>query len=110
MAQVALPGAPTSRQPFLNRYAVEASYLDLDQLVSKDVSIDLLKCDIEGSELELLENYPDLMRRARNLLIELHPLRCDRARCETLLKEYGFRCERTIHDSPHFVLRFYRRG
>ena len=34
--------------------------------------IDLLKVDIEGSEYELIVNYPDLLRRVQHLMIEIH--------------------------------------
>ena len=33
---------------------------------------DLIKCDIEGSELELLKNYPTLINRTKYLLLEWH--------------------------------------
>jgi hypothetical protein len=35
--------------------------------------IDLLKCDIEGSEAELFANCAPWIDRVRNLVIEVHP-------------------------------------
>jgi len=48
------------------------SYLDLDSLLAPGTPIDVLKIDIEGSEYDLLENYPHLLRAAKVLLIEVH--------------------------------------
>src|SRR5712692_944904 len=62
-----------SRNPLLNRYAEVCEYTDLEQFLPAECEIDLIKCDIEGSELTFLENYPDLLRRTRRLVIELHP-------------------------------------
>ena len=34
--------------------------------------VDLIKCDIEGSEWELLNNYPNLLSCTKYLLLEWH--------------------------------------
>jgi FkbM family methyltransferase len=47
-------------------------YLDLNRLLPGTQPIDVLKIDIEGSEHELLAEYPELLARTRILLIELH--------------------------------------
>ncbi len=54
--------------------AVSVPYVDLTPLMSDAPVIDLLKCDIEGSELTVLEHYPDLLQRTRIAVIE-HPPR-----------------------------------
>lgn len=47
-------------------------YIDLDQLIPQQQSIDILKIDIEGSEYDLLSNYESLFRRAKLVFIETH--------------------------------------
>lgn len=64
-------------------------YVDLDEIVGAG-PLDLIKCDIEGSELAFIENYPELLRRTASLVIELHPTLCDTKRCVQLLTEAGF--------------------
>ena len=34
-------------------------YIDIDAMMQGVEQIDLLKCDIEGSELQFVENYPE---------------------------------------------------
>jgi FkbM family methyltransferase len=65
-------------------------FIDLDVLLSTAPRIDLLKCDIEGSELLFIENYPDLLRKVNVAVFELHSNLCDTDRCRELLNEYGF--------------------
>jgi FkbM family methyltransferase len=50
----------------------QLSYLDLDTVILPGAPIDVLKIDIEGSEFDLIENYPHLFRAAKLLLIEVH--------------------------------------
>jgi FkbM family methyltransferase len=98
----------TSHNLLLGRHAEDSQYLDLSNLVPGTGSIDLIKCDIEGSELEFLQNYSDLLRRTRLLVIEFHPLRCDINLCRELLESYGFTHERTIADHPTHSLHVWR--
>jgi FkbM family methyltransferase len=51
--------------------AIQVDYLDLDALVGNR-AIDLLKVDIEGAEYEFARAYPDLLRRAKAMVIEIH--------------------------------------
>jgi len=47
--------------------------ITLDSIVKKS-SIDLLKLDIEGLELKILNTYQLLLRNIRNLILEYHPI------------------------------------
>jgi FkbM family methyltransferase len=69
---------------------VAVSYVDLDSLTADAAVIDLLKCDIEGAELRVIENYPELLRKTRVIVFELHEELCDAAACRRLLAEAGF--------------------
>jgi len=70
--------------------AVTVPFVDLDPVFAAVPQIDLLKCDIEGSELLFVENYPDLLRKVQLAVFELHSHLCDTRRCQELLTEYGF--------------------
>ncbi len=72
---------------------VRVSVLALGQLWAErfgDVPIDLLKIDIEGSELDLLETEPELIRRARLVLMEVHTWLVDPAEVERQMQGLGF--------------------
>jgi len=75
-------------------------YVDLEEFLPTD-AIDLLKCDIEGSEETFIANYGALLRRVRVAVFELHGDRCDVGRCERLLSEAGFSHSTTTTVSGH---------
>jgi FkbM family methyltransferase len=95
--KIAKHGATASRNPLLNRRAEVSKYIDLDELVGPG-PIDLIKCDIEGSELEFLQTYPDLLRRTKTLVIEFHPNACNANQGRRLLESYGLEYVHTIQD------------
>lgn len=72
------------------RGAERVSYVDLDRLTSHMERIDLLKCDIEGSEFLFLQTYPDLLRKTERLVIEFHLPFGDVAAAEATLRDLGF--------------------
>jgi hypothetical protein len=65
-------------------------YVNLSMLLAQEPRIALLKCDIEGSELCFIENYPDVLAKTNVAVFELHRDLCDVDRCQALLREYGF--------------------
>jgi FkbM family methyltransferase len=96
-------GGKRSKLAFRGAHAVRAEYLDLQKAIAWDGPIDLIKCDIEGSELEFLQNYPTLIQRARYLAIEIHPLVCSIEKCRDQINHLGFRIRRTVRDGPGAV-------
>ena len=69
--------------------SIEVPFIDLDNLVTDQV--DLLKCDIEGSELLFIQNYPSLLRNTKIAVFELHHDECDTDSCIKILKSYQFK-------------------
>jgi FkbM family methyltransferase len=69
---------------------VNVAFVDVDALMQDKVAIDLLKCDIEGAELIFIENYSDLLRKARYAVFELHHNLCDTEKCLRMLESLGF--------------------
>ena len=86
-------------------------YVDLPLALAHIPAIDLLKCDIEGSELELLESSPELFSKVRFAVFELHDYNCDTQKCRRILNELGFVHCQTIRAVPNsFSLEFYSRS
>ena len=85
-----------------NAEAVNVNFVNVNSLFQSGEVIDLLKCDIEGSELTFIENYGDLLRSCRLAVFELHHDKCDTARCMKILAELGFTDQRVIRKTPTF--------
>jgi FkbM family methyltransferase len=98
----------TSTMSFRGAHAVAGAYLDLETVLPPGVSVDLLKCDIEGSEEGFLRNYPGLLRRTRHVVIEIHPLHCKPDQCRQLLSAAGLQPSRTLRNSASMILETYR--
>jgi FkbM family methyltransferase len=79
-------------------------YVDLSALLAPAARIDLLKCDVEGSEQRLLEHYPDVLGKTRVATFELHRPWCDTERCRALLREYGFIHAATLRAGEPFSI------
>lgn len=82
-------------------------YLDLTSLYSERDEIDLLKCDIEGSELIFLENYKDFLLRVKRAVFEFHYDQCDPKRCFEILREVGFLNHQQLRKRPTFSIEFF---
>lgn len=76
--------------PMGARGGAEVPCVDLSSATAGVEQIDLLKCDIEGSEEALIENYRDVFQKVRLAVFEFHRDLCDVDRCQALLREYGF--------------------
>ena len=85
------------------------NFIDLNSLFPEDVDIDLLKCDIEGSELIFLENYKDFLLRVMSAVFELHHDRCDTVRCCEILKNAGLSNHKKIRTESNFSVDFFWR-
>lgn len=85
------------------------NFIDLNSLFPKNVDIDLLKCDIEGSELIFLENYKDFLLRVKNAVFELHHDRCDAVKCREILRDAGLSNHKNIRTESNFSVDFFWR-
>ncbi len=62
-----------NREGWAQRGGAESiSYVDVAAMVKDEPVIDLIKCDIEGSEFDFLASYPDLLQKTTRLVIEFH--------------------------------------
>jgi FkbM family methyltransferase len=85
-------------------------YVELATLAAGMPRIQLLKCDIEGAELQFLESYPDLLEKVESIVLELHPQLCDVARCRVLLADAGFDRHTMIRDAADQSVELFERG
>ena len=83
-------------------------YVNLNDYVSPGKIIGLLKIDIEGSEQDFLENYQNLIRRSRNLVIEFHGNLCDVAKCRSIISNCGFESVERKQVTTHYELETFR--
>jgi len=69
---------------------IPVPYVDLNPIVQDWPRVDLVKCDIEGSEYEFVGAYPELMARSKAAVFEFHNKDSHRDRhCKELLRSYG---------------------
>jgi FkbM family methyltransferase len=87
---------------------VNVAFVDVNRLMKDQTQIDLLKCDIEGSELMFLENYGDLLQKVRYAVFELHHDQCDTTKCVSVLESLGFR-QTILRANNSFSVCFYSR-
>lgn len=86
---------------------IDVNYIDVNTLWSKNNKIDLLKCDIEGSELRFIENYKELLLQANLAVFELHHDKCDTNRCREILKSVGFKNNEKLRETPTFSVELF---
>ena len=63
-----------------------------------DVPCDLLKVDIEGSEMDFFRNEPQFVDRTKAILIEWHKYRVTYSEVETLLNSRGFLLKKILSE------------
>ena len=83
-------------------------FADLNQVMRNKTMIDLLKCDIEGSELAFVKNYPDLLRKVHTAIFEFHHEQCDTKQAVRMLGDLGF-CETPLRDCGSFSVSLFTR-
>jgi FkbM family methyltransferase len=88
---------------------ITVSYIDIARLVG-DSPIDLLKCDIEGAELAVIERYPQLLQRTRVAVFELHHDLIAVDRCRDGLRAAGLSHETILRDRGGHSLRMFMSG
>lgn len=87
--------------------STRVAYVDLDKELARYPAVDLIKCDIEGSEFDFIDNYEDLLKKTRAAVFEFHKYirNVDAAR-EKLLR-YGFTRNCILRDTDSYCVEFY---
>ena len=84
-----------------NAAGVAVKFLDLSEATKAWPRINLLKCDIEGAEQMVLENYCDLMRKVELSVFEFHLFQVNRELCLSLCKTAGLIHRIVHHENEH---------
>jgi FkbM family methyltransferase len=74
------------------------AYYDLDEELFPVNGIDLLKCDIEGSERDFLESYPHLLNKTQVAIFEFHEPQCPAKDGVPAVMKAGFSRNRLLLD------------
>jgi FkbM family methyltransferase len=87
----------------------EVEYIDVEQWIGPDVSVDLLKCDIEGSEGRFIDNFADLLKRTTIAMFEFHEPTSSAATAIPKLIALGLRSAKCLkNQGPHQTWMFHR--
>mgnify|MGYP003956724617 FL=1 len=79
-----------ARRRITNKYFVNVLSLDSYINFNNIVGIDILKVDVEGGELDVLEGARQALNIVSILLIEVHPPFASAAMVEAIVRKYGF--------------------
>jgi hypothetical protein len=72
--------------------------VNLDQVLANIPRVDFLKCDIEGSEFALLQEYPQWLSKVRKIAMEVHTEFGDTRELLSILQAHGFTAELRDND------------
>jgi hypothetical protein len=67
----------------------EVDYVDIEAFLPSGKEVDLLKCDIEGSEELFVKEYSGLLCRTKLAVFEFHGNDCDVDNCRNMLLSMG---------------------
>jgi FkbM family methyltransferase len=84
-----------------NRYSRKINYHNLSQDLSLS-KIDLLKCDIEGNEVEFLKNYKSYLKKVSSIIIETHGKAAKDFTLKTM-KEINFENIQTLQSEDDLI-------
>jgi FkbM family methyltransferase len=74
-----------------------------------DAPVDVLKVDVEGFEVKVLETIPELLKRTRMAVVEWHKWITPREPVDDVLARAGLKLVRVVTEDPHGGEAFYER-
>lgn len=96
-------------KPNRTRGGIEVNFLDLSQVTQGWSTIDLLKCDIEGAESLVIDNYPDLLQRTELAIFEFHLFAINVQEHIEQLKRYGLTEGAIVHSNQNICVQLFKR-
>jgi FkbM family methyltransferase len=84
-------------------------YVDLTKVLNDSSPIDLLKCDIEGAEFDLIDNYGELLKNVSAAIIEFHYYGRDAGRAKAQIQALGFQSPEVLSAVHPCSVEFFRR-
>jgi len=86
------------------------AFVDLDALCESWSRISLIKCDIEGSEQDFLQSFPQLLNKTDRMVIEFHKHVVNVGQCTQIIEQAGLRRMSVIKDREDFCVVYFERG
>jgi FkbM family methyltransferase len=86
--------------------------IDLDRAWHEhagDAPVDVMKVDVEGFEVKVLEMIPDLLKRTNSVVLEWHKWITSRAPVDEVLAHAGLAFVKVVTEDPHCGVAFYER-
>ena len=93
------PSPGSSHVPFIN----------LDKELFEFPTIDLIKCDIEGSEFDFIDNYENLLKKTRAAVFEFHRYGRNLDEARDKLLQYVFTSRVVLRNAEFYSIEFYTR-
>ncbi|CAN5577528.1 hypothetical protein BH10BAC4_BH10BAC4_21230 [soil metagenome] len=76
------------------------SFINVSDLLKGANKIDLLKCDIEGSEGDFITHYGDILKKTSIAIFEFHFEYCSLEACISIIQKTGLIYSKIIRESP----------
>ena len=74
-----------------------------------DAPVDVLKVDVEGFEVKVLETIPELLSRTQTAVVEWHKWITPREPVDDVLGRSGLRFVKIVNEDPHCGVAYYAR-
>lgn len=74
-----------------------------------DAPVDVLKVDVEGFEVKVLETIPELLSRTNTVVVEWHKWITPRDPVDEVLGRSGLRFIKVVNEDPHCGVAYYAR-
>jgi FkbM family methyltransferase len=74
-----------------------------------DKPVDVMKVDVEGFEVKVLDTIPELLKRTNTVVLEWHKWITPRDPVDDVLGRAGLRFVKTVTEDPHCGVAFYER-
>jgi FkbM family methyltransferase len=71
--------------------------------------VDVMKVDVEGFEVKVLETIPELLKRTNSVVLEWHKWITPREPVDDVLARAGLRFVKVVTEDPHCGVAFYQR-
>jgi FkbM family methyltransferase len=85
------------------------AFINLDEELASFAMIDLIKCDIEGSEFDFIDNYENLLKKTRAAVFEFHRFGRNLEEARDKLSRYGFARRLVLREARFYSIEFYTR-
>jgi FkbM family methyltransferase len=75
-----------------------------------DAPVDVMKVDVEGFEVKVLDTIPELLRRTQSVVLEWHKWITSRDPVDDVLGRAGLRFVKVVTEDPHCGVALYERA